>query len=117
MPSETARKLRRNPTEAEKRLWAHLRNRQVDGFRFRRQAPIGKYVVDFICHEAKLILELDGGQHAFQSDSDATRARWLEDEGYRVIRFWNNEVLENTDGVLERIQEALKSPFEKDPPP
>ncbi|MDD9876157.1 MAG: DUF559 domain-containing protein, partial [Magnetovibrio sp.] len=99
MSSKTARRLRQNPTEAEKSLWARLRNRQLAGHRFRRQAPIGRYVVDFVCHEAKLIVEIDGGQHAAQADADTKRTEWLKGEGFRVIRFWNNEMLENLDGV------------------
>lgn len=92
------------PTDAELRLWVRLRRKQLDGFRFRRQQPIGRYVVDFFCPEAKLIVEVDGGQHA---DDTSERTRWLIDHGYRVIRFWNNDVLANTDGVLLKIREAL----------
>jgi very-short-patch-repair endonuclease len=105
-----ARQLRRTPTDAEIRLWSRLRRQQLEGFRFRRQHPIGPYVVDFFCAEAKLIVEVDGGQHA---DDSATRTRWLEARGYRVIRFWNNEVLANTEGVLITILDALRA----DPPP
>lgn len=86
------------------RLWSRLRRQQIDGFRFRRQQPMGRYVVDFFCPEAKLIIEVDGGQHV--TDSSA-RTRWLEGRGYRVIRFWNNDVLQNTDGVVTRIREML----------
>ncbi len=91
-------------TDAQRRLWSRLRRRQLDGLRFRRQAPIGPYYADFICLEEKLIIELDGGQHAIEREADAARARWLESEGYRVLRFWNNEVLGNTDGVIEEIR-------------
>ncbi|MDE1969046.1 MAG: endonuclease domain-containing protein [Alphaproteobacteria bacterium] len=104
MASPLARKLRQTPTDAETRLWSRLRRQQVDGFRFRRQQPIGRYVVDFFCPEAKLIIEVDGGQHANDSN---TRTRWFEACGYRVIRFWNNDVLGNTDGVVTRIREVL----------
>lgn len=97
MTTTRARQLRSNPTDAEIRLWSKLR----------RQAPIGPYYVDFVCLEKKLILEIDGGQHAVRQDFDAKRTRWLESEGYRVIRFWNNEVLGNLDGVLESIRRAL----------
>ena len=107
MVSETARRLRKNPTEAEKRLWYHLRRKQLDGFRFRRQRPIGRYIVDFTCLEASLIIEVDGGQHAFRSEQDYERTRFLEAQGFRVMRFWNNDVLENTDGVLETIRAIL----------
>jgi lysyl-tRNA synthetase class 2 len=108
MASPIARKLRQNPTEAEKRFWNRVRARQLDGFRFRRQAPIGDYVVDFVCPEEKLVVELDGGQHDEQADADAVRTAWLESKGYRVVRFWNNEVFENMDGVLERLRGALR---------
>jgi very-short-patch-repair endonuclease len=90
-----ARKLRLTPTDAEIRLWSRLRGKQLAGFRFRRQHPLGPYVVDFFCAEAKLIVEVDGGQHA---DDGEARTRWLEARGYRVIRFWNNDVLANTEG-------------------
>ena len=108
MASPIARKLRKSPTEAEKRFWNRVRARQLDGFGFRRQAPIGDYVVDFVCAEAKLVVELDGGQHDQQGDADAVRAAWLESKGYQVVRFWNNEVFENMDGVLERLRSALR---------
>ena len=107
MTTTRARQLRSNPTDAEICLWSKLRRKQLEGFRFRRQAPIGPYYVDFVCLEKKLILEIDGGQHAVRQDSDAKRTRWLESEGYRVIRFWNNEALGNLDGVLESIRRAL----------
>jgi very-short-patch-repair endonuclease len=99
--------LRATPTDAERRLWLQLRRKQRGGSRFRRQHPLGRYVVDFLCAEAKLIIEIDGGQHATESD---TRQRWLEGRGYRVIRFWNNEVLENMEGVLLAIESALEKP-------
>jgi len=116
MASPLARKLRQTPTDAETRLWLRLRRQQLGGFRFRRQQPIGRYVVDFFCPEAKVIIEVDGGQHANDSD---TRTRWLEARGYRVIRFWNNDVLGNTDGVVTRIREALRAAGTPlpDPPP
>jgi adenine-specific DNA-methyltransferase len=102
-----ARNLRRSQTNAERRLWFLLRDRRLAGFKFRRQHPLGPFIVDFCCTEARVIVELDGGQHALSRDNDATRSRYLEGEGYRVLRFWNNEVLGNTSGVLERIVEAL----------
>ena len=104
----SARALRKNPTDAEWRLWTCLRHKQVDGFRFRRQAPIGPYVVDFVCFSARLVVEVDGGQPALRSDQDAGRTRWLENEGFRVVRFWNSEVLGNTEGVAEAIRRALR---------
>lgn len=84
-----------------------LRRRQVDGFRFRRQRPIGPYIVDFVCLSARLVIEVDGGQHADDVAWDTARTRWLESQGYRVIRFWNNEVLGNPDGVYEVILREL----------
>ena len=97
--------LRRNATECEKRLWAALRNRQLDGFKFRRQATVGPYVVDLLCAEHRLIIEVDGGQHS--EEADLPRTRFLEGQGYSMIRFWNHEVVENLDGVLASIRQAL----------
>lgn len=102
-----ARQLRRDTTLAEQRLWSHLRDRQLGGRKFRRQRPIGPFVVDFVCLERRLIVEVDGGQHS--PSVDAERSRFLKQRGYRVVRFWNNEVLENTEGVLYSIGEALDS--------
>jgi len=102
----TARNLRQNPTEAEKRLWSRLRRKQLGGYRFRRQSPIGGYVVDFVCPSRKIIIEVDGGQHSASRDAD--RTKWLEGEGYRVLRYWNHDVLENTDGVLNDILSNLR---------
>lgn len=97
-----ARQLRVEATDAEARLWLHLRNRMLGGFKFRRQFPVGPYIADFVCIDRKLIVELDGGQHA-DNPADEHRTRFLELRGYRVIRFWNPDVLSNTDGVLEMI--------------
>ena len=108
MANERARTLRGNPTDAEKALWNRLRQRQVENARFRRQQPIGPYVVDFFCPERNLIIEVDGGQHAVQASRDAARSRWLEQRGHRVLRFWNNEVLENIEGVVQVIAEELR---------
>ena len=110
MPSVRARALRKNLTDAEARLWRQLRYKQLDGFRFRRQQPIGPYIVDFFCPRAKPIIELDGGQHSTDQERDERRTRWLEARGYRVIRFWNNDVLSNTDGVLLTIRQAFPPP-------
>ena len=105
-----ARILRRNSTEAERMLWRALRLQQSE-FEWRRQMPIGRYVVDFACFSAKLIIELDGGHHAFQEDYDEERTRFLQGEGYRVMRFWNRDVVENLDGVFTAIATELsKSP-------
>ena len=102
-----ARILRREMTEAEKRLWQMLRLRQTEGHRFRRQVPIGRFIADFVCHAARLIVEIDGGQHDLSSEQEASRTRFLESEGYRVLRFWNNEVLDNPEGVHSVIAQNL----------
>ena len=104
-----ARRLRREMTDAEHQLWHHLRNRAFTGFKFRRQHPVGPYVADFACLEKRLIVELDGSQH-LDSSPDAIRDRWLGRVGYTVLRFWNNEVFEELDGVLEVIHAALQQP-------
>jgi very-short-patch-repair endonuclease len=103
-----ARQLRRSMTLAERTLWRVIRDKQINDSRFRRQRPIGKYIVDFVCLEVKLILEVDGGQHASQVEYDAVRTAFLESLGYRVLRFWNNDVLQNTDGVATVILGALE---------
>jgi very-short-patch-repair endonuclease len=100
-----ARMLRKRSTDAERLLWQHLRARQLDGLKFRRQQPIGKAVVDFVCFERKVIVELDGGQHALQEKEDKEREARLLASGFMVLRFWNTEVLRNVDGVLEEIRE------------
>ena len=101
------RKLRALQTEAEKKIWSRLRNRQLAGFKFRRQYPIPPYIVDFVCLEARLILEIDGGQHALRQDADERRTAALESRGFQVVRFWNNEVLSTTDAVLDRVLQVL----------
>ncbi|CAN7226883.1 endonuclease domain-containing protein [Variovorax paradoxus] len=103
-----ARSLRETPTDAESLLWYHLRDRRLANFKFRRQRPIGPYFADFACLEAKLIVELDGGQHVEAAGYDENRTRFIEAQGYRVLRFWNNEVLAQTDAVRERILQALQ---------
>ena len=108
-----ARTLRRNRTDAEGLLWHYLRNKQLDGYRFRRQQPIGRYIVDFACLSRKVLIELDGGQHAEQTSRDEKRDAFLRARGYRVLRFWSTEVFENCFGVLERVWEAVAG----DPPP
>ena len=104
--TQIARKLRRDATEVEKRLWRALRELHA-AHRFRRQHPVGPYVVDFACPGRKLAIELDGGQHVAQQQADATRTTELAQHGYRVIRFWNGDVVNNLPGVLERIREEL----------
>lgn len=98
-----AREFRRKPTDAEKKLWFHLRARRLNGWKFRRQVPIDLYYADFLCPEANLVVEVDGGQHDWDRARDDERTRYIESLGFRVIRFWNNDVLKNTNGVLERI--------------
>ena len=105
-----ARKLRENQTDVEIKLWSRLRDRQLGGAKFGRQHPIGPYIADFCCVEQALIIELDGGHHADQSSADQQRTKSMTDLGYRVLRFWNNEVLSNIEGVLERISEAIAPP-------
>ena len=100
-----ARTLRRQSTDAEQRLWRHLRSRQLEGAKFLRQFPIGPHVADFACRSARLAVELDGGQHSPEADGPRTAS--IEGFGYKVIRFWNNEVLENSEGVLEVIRQEL----------
>jgi very-short-patch-repair endonuclease len=102
-----ARELRKNMTEAERALWRHLRLRQFDGYKFRRQQPIGRYIVDFVCFEKKLIIEVDGGQHAEQLAYDIERSAWLEKEGFRILRFWDNQVLKEVESVKEAIVSTL----------
>ena len=104
-----ARDLRKNPTEAEKRLWKHLRHRQLDGYKFYRQFPFPPYFADFLCREGKLVVEVDGGQHAEDAAYDQERTRYMERHGYTVLRFWNNEVLSNTEGVLMIVAQKLKA--------
>lgn len=95
-------------TDAERCLWYALRDRRFEGWKFRRQASVGSFVVDFLCHSAKLIVEVDGGQHS--EEADARRTAFLEGQGYRVVRFWNNDVLRNTSGVLWALEVALRHP-------
>ena len=108
MDTDRARQLRNNMTEAERRLWQRLKRRQLHGVKFRRQQAIGPYIVDFVCLECALVVEVDGAQHAEQEQYDGERTRWLEGRGYRVLRFWNNEVLSETDAVVQRVADALR---------
>lgn len=104
-----ARTLRESATDAETLRWHHLRDRRLAGYKFRRQRPIGPFFADFACLEAKLVVELDGGQHAEATEYDTARTRAMESEGFRVLRFWNNEVLSQTDAVREQILQALQT--------
>ncbi|MGA8611174.1 MAG: DUF559 domain-containing protein, partial [Xanthobacteraceae bacterium] len=112
-----ARAMRIEPTEAERKLWWNLRHRlALPASHFRRQVRLGHYIVDFASHGLKLVIELDGGQHAERTELDAKRTRFLEREGYRVLRFWNNDVMQNIDGVLEVIQSFILATPTPTPP-
>ena len=106
-PTQRSRELRRNATEAERKLWPHLSARKLRGVRFNRQFPIGPFICDFASRERRLVIEIDGGHHAFSTEYDARRTAFLNGQGYKVVRFWNNEVLDNLDGVLAVIGRAL----------
>ncbi|MFC5697864.1 endonuclease domain-containing protein [Pseudomonas sp. GCM10022186] len=105
-----AKALRSNMTEAERHLWYYLRGHRFLGLKFKRQKPMGRYIVDFICLERRLVIELDGGQHQEQAERDAERDRWLAEQGFQVLRFWNHEVLGETESVLEVIRRAVAEP-------
>jgi very-short-patch-repair endonuclease len=106
----TARALRKNFTDTERLFWKYLRAKQMEGCKFRRQEPIGSYIVDFVCQEERIIIEVDGGQHSVEQERDNKRDKWLEGQGYKVLRFWNNEVLSNIEGILEIIRSNLHHP-------
>ena len=107
-PRQRARNLRKNSTDAERALWSLLRDRRLAGYNFRRQVPIGPYIVDFVCYQSKLIIEVDGGQHQVQKQYDDARTAWLESEGFTVLRFWNNNVLVNRAGVVCVVASVLE---------
>jgi very-short-patch-repair endonuclease len=112
-PRTRARELRTNATPTERMLWRELSARKIGGVRFNRQVPIRPYICDFVARSAKLIVEVDGGQHGWQTDEDAARTRYLESQGYRVIRFWNSDILERLEGAVAEIANtigALPSP-------
>jgi very-short-patch-repair endonuclease len=117
MSVESARRLRKDTTDAERKLWSALRQKQLDGFKSRRQVPMGGFVADFACLSERLIVEVDGGQHDAEHEKDAARTAWLNSRGYRVIRFWNNDVLANLDGVVRTILTALHDHPPPQPPP
>ena len=106
-PTARSRELRAASTDAERKLWSCLSARQVAGTRFNRQFPIGPFIGDFVSRGAKLVIEVDGGQHATSADDDAARTRYMQAQGYRVIRFWNNDVLGNIEGVVAEIERVL----------
>jgi very-short-patch-repair endonuclease len=104
---QRARELRKNSTDVERLLWKHLRAKRLAPYKFKRQEPIGSHIVDFVCYELRLIIELDGGQHADQHEYDGKRTAWPESQGFVMLRFWNNDVTENLEGVVQRILECL----------
>ena len=110
--SPHAKALRNNMTDAEQMLWQRLRDRRLGGHKFRRQVTIDPFIVDFLCIQHRLIVEVDGGQHAEQIEHDVARTAWLETQGYRVLRFWNNEVLGNRDGVTQVILNSVMQAVE-----
>lgn len=107
--SKIPKELRKRQTDAEGKLWYFLRDRQLEGFKFRRQHRIGRYIVDIVCLDKKIVVEVDGGQHneTINQEKDEKRTNWLKKENYQVLRFWDNEVLTNTEGVLEIIRQKL----------
>ena len=109
-PLAHARAMRRAPTEAEQKLWGLVRAKRLGGWKFKRQQPIGRYIVDFVCFDARVIVEVDGSQHA-ESERDTVRDAWLSSQDFRILRFWNNEVLENAEGVAVAILAVLKTPL------
>jgi very-short-patch-repair endonuclease len=108
--------MRRVSTDAERKLWSLLRDRRLDGIKFRRQAPFGPYILDFVCFERRLVIEVDGSQHA-ESTADAVRDLRLRSEGFEIARYWNNDVLENPEGVLTDLLERLAGKRPLTPPP
>ncbi len=114
--TQFARKLRRNSSDVEQLLWSNLRNKNLQNLKFRRQQPIGNFIADFVCFEKRVVVELDGSQHA-GSKKDLLRDKWFNQHGFQVLRFWNNEVFENLDGVLEKIMEVCVSGHPPPTPP
>jgi len=108
--TKLAKGLRKRSTEAEITIWQKIRSKQLNGHKFKRQQPIGNYIVDFVCFDRKLIIEIDGGQHAIEKEKDQQRELWLQSEGFAILRFWNTEIFENIDGVLASIMEKLNTP-------
>lgn len=100
-----ARELCKNQTDAEKKIWRYLRSKQMNSLKFRRQQPFGNYIVDFVCFDIRLIIELDGSQHIEEKEKDEERDQWLKTQGFTVLRFWNNDVMKNTAGVLNVVND------------
>lgn len=109
MTVQRARSLRKDMTDAERSVWFALRDRRFAGWKFRRQVPFDQYILDFVCFDARLVIEVDGGQHDERTEYDARRSAHLEKSGFRVLRFWNNEVLQNLDGILTMIDLNLRA--------
>jgi very-short-patch-repair endonuclease len=109
MAKDFARALRRRMTDAERKLWRLLRSGRFEEFKFRRQQPLGPYVADFVCFDRRLVIEIDGGEHFRRAKADAIRTKWMEAKGYRVIRFWNSQVLGKVEAVLEEMARSLNS--------
>jgi very-short-patch-repair endonuclease len=115
---QLARQMRAGPTQAERKLWWHLRHRlTIPGSHFRRQVQIGRYIVDFVCHAKRIVVEVDGGQHGVTLAADTERSKVIEAHGYRVLRYWNNDVLANINGVLEDIQSTMTTTPTPNPSP
>lgn len=108
-PTARSRELRLHATDAERKLWAQLSNRKIAGTRFNRQFPIGPFICDFVSRSAKLVIEVDGGRHAVDVEKDQSRTAYLEAQGYRVIRFWNNDVLDRIEGIVSEIEAVLET--------
>ncbi|MCD4655651.1 endonuclease domain-containing protein [bacterium] len=107
-PTDKARFLRGRMTVVEKKLWISLRAKRFAGFKFRRQAPIGPFIVDFVCFEHKLIIELDGPYHTKTQEYDQARTKWLETNGFKILRFWNDNIYEKLDYVMDKVMESLE---------
>ena len=114
---KNAKVLRKSMTDAERVLWQYLRAGRLSGFKFKRQQPFGRYIVDFVCFEAKVMIELDGVQHQDAAVQDAMRDSWLKAQGFSVLRFWNNEFLQNQAGCLERVLAELEATLSLNPSP
>lgn len=106
---DNARRLRSAMTDAEQRLWQHLRGKRLGGYKFRRQQPLGQYIADFVCIRPPLVVEADGGQHGAQAEYDTARSRYLQAQGFTVLRFWNHDILQQTESVLEQILTTLQA--------
>jgi very-short-patch-repair endonuclease len=117
MANQRAKALRKQMTDAERVLWSYLRNRELGGWKFRRQHPVGPFIVDFICPEKNVVIEVDGGQHDENRELDEQRSAYLNKMGYRVFRFWNNEVLQETEAVLDSIFAILANEKQTSPSP